>query len=220
MYEFVRGPMLWISVAVFVAGLVYRLIVLVRITARREPYPAFSDTAAPGLLNRLFRPLRVSARGTVWQTDRLVGAVSLVFHLCLIVTPLFLIGHSVLFFESFGLSLFSFDEATSDRMTVLFFFAALFLLSRRLFSPRVRAITTPYDYLLLLVTTAPFATGYLAYHQLFNYNTVMLCHMILGELMLIAVGATKLGHMVFFFFARFLVGGEYAILAGSRRWRT
>jgi hypothetical protein len=82
----------------------------------------------------------------------------------------------------------------------------------------VRIISTAYDYLVLGITVAPFLTGFFAYHLWFDYKTVITIHMLVGELMLIAIPFTKIGHMVFFFFVRILIGSEYSFGRGSREW--
>jgi hypothetical protein len=141
-----------------------------------------------------------------------------VFHVCLIVTPLFVVGHSVLFMESWSVSTPSFSEPASDGLTMLFLICAAALLARRLSVSKVRALTTLWDLTLLLIVIAPFLTGFLAYHQFGDYETVIILHMLSGELLLVSIGLTKLGHMVFFVFARFFVGSEFSFGAGSRRW--
>ena len=93
-----------------------------------------------------------------------------------------------------------------------------YFLGRRLFLARVRAITTAYDYLILLIAIAPFLTGYFAYHQWFDYDAVMTLHILAGEVMLITIPFTKLGHMLFFFLYRFFIGNEYSFVPGSRTW--
>jgi hypothetical protein len=71
---------------------------------------------------------------------------------------------------------------------------------------------------ILLIAVAPFLTGYFAYHQWFNYDTVMALHILSGEAMLITLPFTKLGHMLFFFLYRFLIGNEYSFAKGARAW--
>jgi nitrate reductase gamma subunit len=96
----------------------------------------------------------------------------------------------------------------------------IFFLLRRLFLNRVRAISTPYDYLVLLIATAPFVTGFLAFHHLFDYDTVIVLHILAGEIMLMAVPFTKLVHMPYFFINRFVLVHENTLGAGgSRIWR-
>ena len=59
-----------------------------------------------------------------------------------------------------------------------------------------------------------------AYHQWGDYQTMIVLHMLTGQLMLIAIPFTKLGHMVFFFFVRILIGSEFSFWRGNRMWLT
>ena len=59
------------------------------------------------------------------------------------------------------------------------------------------------------VTLAPFVTGYLAYHQYFDYDTVLILHIFFGELMLVVIPFTKLSHFLMFFFSRGITGMEF-----------
>ena len=72
--------------------------------------------------------------------------------------------------------------------------------------------------MILLIAAAPFLTGYIAYHQWFNYDTVITLHILAGEVMLISIPFTKLGHMLFFFLYRFLIGNEYSFARGEKTW--
>jgi nitrate reductase gamma subunit len=109
-------------------------------------------------------------------------------------------------------------EKAGDVLTGLLLCLGGFFLLRRFADPRVRALTSSSDYAVLFITVAPFLTGFIAFHQWFDYNTVLLVHMLTGELMLVAITFTKLGHMIFFFLARFLIGREYSLGRGSRTW--
>ena len=117
-------------------------------------------------------------------------------------------------------SLPSLPEAVTDGLTVIVIAGGAFFLLRRLFYTRVRAISTTYDYLVLLIATAPFITGFMAYHHLFDYDTIILLHILAGEIMLMAVPFTKLVHMPYFFINRFVLVHENSFGAGgSRVWR-
>jgi nitrate reductase gamma subunit len=147
-------------------------------------------------------------------------AVTTLFHLALVLTPFFVLGHNVLLDLTWHISLPSLPEAVADGFTVVVLAGGLFFLLRRIFLARVRAISTAYDYLVLLIATAPFITGFLAYHHLFDYDTVILLHMLFGEIMLMAVPFTKLVHMPFYFINRFLLVHENTMgSGGSRVWR-
>ncbi|MCG6918078.1 MAG: respiratory nitrate reductase subunit gamma, partial [Deltaproteobacteria bacterium] len=135
--------------------------------------------------------------------------VGFIFHICLLVTPLFLLAHGVLWYESWEISWWFLPETVADYMTLITIGCCIFLALRRIVLPYVRVVTTAADYLLLAVTLAPFVTGYLAYHQYFDYNTVLLLHMFFGELMLVVIPFTKLSHFLLFFFSRAVTGMEF-----------
>lgn len=231
MYEFLRGPMMWIAFLVFIFGLIYQAYNLIKMTKKSEKVYYTSKVKAKGKtfkesLKRIlsipsiqtWNNLRISIKGTILGSQPMLALLTSVFHLCIIITPVFLVGHNILLFQSWGLSLCTFSESTTDILTVIFLGCALILIIRRIFVPSVRSVTSLYDYLLLLITIAPFLTGYIAYHQLIDYRTIIIIHIIAGELMLLSIGLTKLGHMIFFFFVRFFIGSEYSFRSGSRKW--
>jgi hypothetical protein len=43
-------------------------------------------------------------------------------------------------------------------------------------------------------------------------------HILSGEIMLITLPFTRLGHMIFFFLYRFMIGSEYSFARGTRTW--
>jgi nitrate reductase gamma subunit len=141
------------------------------------------------------------------------------FHACLLAVPIFLLGHNILWDERWGISWWTFSEMTTDYLTLLLFAAAIVLILRRMVLPDVKIVTTAYDYLLLVIAIAPFATGYFAYHQwLLDYKTMLIIHILCGEIMLVAIPFTKLGHMVLFFFTRAHIGSEMGQRRGAKTW--
>ncbi|WP_300672863.1 hypothetical protein [Desulfoluna sp.] len=219
MYDFIRGPMVWISIAIFFGGILWQVFRFLTLSqAIEEPKlkrPAgLVAEVPPAGVGGFLHALKLS----IFKTSPGMIIVTSVFHLCLVMVPLFLLGHNILIERAIGFSLFSFSERTSDVLTVIFLFCGLFFLYRRLFLPRVRIITSGYDFLMLLLATAPFITGLLAYHQLFDYKTLMVLHILAGEAMLICAPFTKFVHMVYFFAVRFSVKGEWALGSGNRNW--
>ena len=221
MFNFVQGQLISIAVIIFILGFIYQGIQFFTLTKKKEwvfpPLPIETKpekkTTGQWIMKCLY-----TLNGTLWKTDRTLTIVTSVFHVCLIVAPLFLLGHNILLDQSWGLSFFSLPESFSDVLTLVVLVCGVYFLGRRLFLARVRAITTAYDYLILLIAIAPFLTGYLAYHQWFDYDAVMTLHILSGEVMLITIPFTKLGHMLFFFLYRFFIGSEYSFVRGSRTW--
>ena len=222
MYEFVRGPMVFISVIIFIIGLIYQACRLISITKKKDKQYFTSKVAKEknGFLQYFKKKFSFSSirTRTILGTQPFLALLTFIFHFCIIITPIFLMGHNVLIYQSWEFSFCSFSETITDILTIIFLISALIFLARRILVSRVRAVSSLFDYILLLITIAPFLTGYLTYHQLVNYENIITIHIITGELMLIAVGLTKLGHMIFFFFARFFIGSEYSFRSGSRAW--
>ena len=241
LYAFVSGPMVWISLALFVAGLVAQGLRFFKLTRAREPnrLPPPPHPAAPKkkrgkgaepqplfkrlldlaeAMGRPFDRLFQRACNTIAGTHPLTTALTVVFHVLLFATPILLIAHNTLIARAIGFGLPSLPDGLADLMTVVFLLCGGAFLYRRIFMRRVRAITTLYDYLVLLITVLPYLTGFLAYHQVGEYRTMITTHVITGELMLILVPFTRLGHALFFFLYRFLLGGEYGFGQGKRAW--
>jgi nitrate reductase gamma subunit len=231
---FIKGPMVWIAFGVFFAGLVIQGWRFFKISRRKDPvYLPKIPVAQPQkkkaktkktIMERL-RPLIGFAdkrwdhlENSMFFTHPVVTVVTVIFHVFLFATPIFLLAHNELFRKAFGFSLPSLSDQTTDTMTILFLMCGAFFLYRRVFVRRVRAITTLWDYVMLLVTLTPFITGFLAFRQWGDYRHVMIIHIVSGELMLMLIPFTKLGHMIYFFFYRLLIGSEYSFGQGKRAW--
>jgi nitrate reductase gamma subunit len=219
MVDFIRGQLISISLLVFILGLIYQLIQFFRLTKEKEwVYPPLEVKSEKKTAGKWVSLCLASLNGTMWKTYPVMTVMTSVFHVFLIVVPIFLLGHNMLLDQSWGVSLWSLPESVTDILTLVVVICVAFFLARRLFLARVRAITTLYDYVVLLIALAPFLTGYFAYHQWFNYDTVITLHILAGEVMLITIPFTKLGHMLFFFLYRFLIGNEYSFARGARAW--
>jgi nitrate reductase gamma subunit len=144
--------------------------------------------------------------------------VTFVFHLCLVLTPIFLLAHIVLVYESWQVQWWSLPEGVADVMSVLVVLACVFFLVRRIVAPEVQNVTFLSDYVLLAVVALPFLTGFLAYHQLGPYRPMLICHILTGEIMLMAIPFTRLSHMFFFFFTRAYMGSEFGNVRNARDW--
>jgi len=219
MYDFIRGPLIPIAFVIFILGLILQLVQFFKLTKKKEwVYPPLEVKSEKKTVGQWIVFCFASLNGTLWKTDPAMTMMTSIFHVCLIVVPIFLLGHNILLDQSWGFSLWSLPEFITDVLTLVVLICVAFFLARRLFLSRVRAITTVTDYVILLIAAAPFLTGYLAYHQWFNYHAVMTLHILAGEVMLMTIPFTKLGHMLFFFLYRFLIGGEYSFAKGARAW--
>jgi nitrate reductase gamma subunit len=216
----IRGPLVWVAFVVFIVGLVFQCVRMMRLTRKRKMPPRIYKK--PQTTKRFSRRMRdglVFLRVSVLGATPCMAVISFIFHTCLILTPFLVTAHSVLLDTSFGLSFVSLSERTTDGLTLIVLFCGIFFLTRRMAVRRVRAISGPADFILLAVAIGPFLTGFLAYHHLFNYQLMVTLHVLSGEIMLVMIPFSRFSHMIFFFISRFLIAGEHSRKSASRVWQ-
>jgi len=220
MYDLVFGPLMWLTTLIFIGGVGYRAYQLVQLTKKKDrarcPATAIREDSPE---ERKFRPI-VRLQNSVLGQHPIMAIVSFVFHVCLFAVPVLCLGHNETLYQFWGICFFSLPDALINIMTIIVLVGGLFFFLRRMAVPRVRAVSSTYDHLILLITIAPFMTGFFAYHQWGDPRTMIIIHALTGQLMLISIPFTKLGHMVFFFFARCLLGSEFSFGRGAREWAT
>jgi len=214
MYAFVAGPLLWISFAVFIIGLLVRVVTFLKVSSEKDKIIRQHFNWRYVLLTyvRWLMPINV----TVAKTPAFALLVYL-FHFCLLVVPIFLQGHIILWEESrFGLSWPALPHLLADFMTIILVFIAVLFLLRRALSRDLRLLSTFSDYALLIITALPFLTGYWVTHgtldAILSRYSIQIIHMLSGELMLVMIPLSKLSHFVLFFFSR----GATAVEFGRR----
>ncbi len=234
LYNLAQGPLLIIACIVFVLGFAWRIRQL-RGTTRRVNAPPLSAAARrvssgseQADLQFLTKNMSAARRAiffihkwlkrTVFASSPAAGVGSLFFHVGLFFVPLFLPGHNFLFRQKYHVGLPTLPETVMDRLTIVLLAFALFFFLRRVLYPRVRALSTAQDYLVLLMVIAPFFTGLVAYHHWMDYRTIMALHMTAADLLIAAIPFSKLGHMPFLLYARLFVSAERAWRPAARRW--
>lgn len=215
-YNFLTGPAAWIAFLTFIIGLILRVAYLYGLSKERDRV-FYNHMDLRWGLRSIFHWL-VPLGSVSLRRQPIFGIAFYLFHLCLLGVPLFLLAHNMLWQEAFGVSLPSLSESVADYLTVLFLVSALFLLLRRIIQPEVRILTTAWDYFLLILTSLPFITGFLAYHQIGPYQLMLITHILSSEVLLIVVPFSKLGHVILFFFSRAFIGFEMGQRRGARTW--
>jgi len=215
-YYFVSGPMVWISFIIFMGGSLYRLANLIILANKKERF-IFSYMSWRYGMRSILRWLTPFAT-TNWRRNPILMIVTFLFHICLVLVPIFLLSHIILFDESWDISWWSLPELLADILTILVIAGCIFFLLRRLILPEVQFVTSTSDYFLLAIVAAPFVTGFFAYHQWFGYQVFTILHIITGEIMLIAIPFTRLSHMLFSPFTRAYMGSEFGGIRHVRDW--
>jgi nitrate reductase gamma subunit len=215
MYDFVSGPLVWIAFVVFIAGMIFQLIKMLKMAEKdKVVYPYMNLKYSLRSLFHWIIPFASKNMRARYE----VTIMTFLFHLSLILLPIFLAAHVVMFTFSWGANWRFVSENTATFLTVLVILACVFFLCRRLMLPEVRFVTDPSDYLLLAIAAAPFVTGFMANRQWFDYETVVIIHMITGAVMLMTIPFTRLSHMLFFPFTRAYMGSEFGAVRNARDW--
>jgi nitrate reductase gamma subunit len=219
MYELVTGPLAWIAFGIFAVGLLYRLVWYIRGLNWQMDRVTYTANIAYGIRGALrsifFWLMPFGTHG--WRFYPGFTILVFIFHICLLITPVFLMGHNVLLLERWGFSLPTLPEGLADGMTLALIAAAVFIILRRIALPEVRIITKPYDFLVLAIAVAPFLTGFLAYHQVGDYDFWIVAHVLSGEVMLVSIPFTKLSHFLLFFLSRAQLGMDFGIKRGGMK---
>jgi nitrate reductase gamma subunit len=135
----------------------------------------------------------------------LFSLASFVSHIGIIIVPVLLAGHVVLWEGFLGTQLPSVNPTLADVLTLTTLVCLSILLVCRVFVRRHRAVSGPMDIALLVCIIVPFASGFLASHpgvNPFRWDVVMLVHILSAELLFVLMPFTKLAHVVLYAFDR------------------
>ncbi len=226
--EFVRGPLFVATFAFMILGLVRHIVLRTTglLQVRRK-------TPKRDIPWKIF--FRRSAGWIVPVGHMKVGApvlkiASIVFHVGLLLVPLFLVDHVLLWQRGAGFSWMSMGRGFADVLTLITIVTGLVLLLFRGVDRTARQLSRFRDYLLLVVLLLPFLSGWFASHPesaFLPYSTMMLIHVLSAELIFVLLPTTKLAHVVLFPFDRLssdifwrLVPGAGARVAETLRGST
>ncbi|MBW1766020.1 MAG: nitrate reductase [Deltaproteobacteria bacterium] len=211
-FSFVEGPLLWIAFLIFIIGSLLRAAMFFAASLRKDKiiYQHFSLKYVLATFALWLLPLNKDV-----AKNPIFTILGYIFHICLIVVPIWLSGHISLWEESrFEWSWRPIPDWLADWMTIIFLCIAVFFFLRRIISADIRLLSTFSDYFLLIVIALPFLTGYFLTHGTVDSigllgDNIQLIHMLSGELMLILIPFTKLSHFILFFFSRGATGIEF-----------
>ncbi len=215
-YALVSGPFAWIAFGLFFVGILVRLIGLVRMVNKTEKF-IFSYMSLKYSLRSIFHWI-VPFGTASWRLHPWLTIVTFGFHICLFLTPVFLMAHIVMLDEAWNISWWALPAQVADWMTVVVIFGCVFFLARRLTRKEVRFVTDASDFILLTIVAAPFVTGLLAYHQWAGTDWITIVHMLAGEIMLVAIPFTRLSHMIFSPLTRAYMGSEFGKVRNAKDW--
>ncbi len=193
MLNFLYGPLLYIAVAVFVIGMIARVVLYIKGLSQKLDRVAYKPQMGLGALHSIFK--WVLPGGTrAWRINPFMTAVFFMFHIGMVLLPLFLLQHVVVIEYMFGISLPSLPSGLADVLSIVAVLGLLGLAYRRIACSAAKALTTKQDWFVLILAGLPLVTG---------------------MIFLIAAPFTKLSHIVLFFMSRAQIGMDFAIKRGG-----
>jgi nitrate reductase gamma subunit len=215
MYQFVSGPLVWIAFIGFFGGVLFRVVAMARLARKdRVVYRTFDLKYGVRSLMHWVIPFA----STNMRARPLYSGLSYLFHLCVVLTPLFVMGHAVLWQTSWGVRWWSLPARAADVMTLVVIVACTVFIIRRLVRPEVRNVTYSSDFVLALVAMAPFVTGFVAHRQWLPYEPMLIAHILSGVVFLLVIPWTRLAHLIWFSFTRAYMGSEFGAVRHARDW--
>ena len=215
-YNFVSGPLVWLAFIIFIGGSIYRIWSLISLVNKKEKY-IYTFMSFKYSLRSIMHWITPFATVN-WRKRPIMTIITFVFHAGLVIMPLFVSAHVIMFHNAWGFSWGSLPESFTDAVTLLVIIACVIFLLRRLVLREVKFLTDASDYGILLMAAAPFITGFMAYHNIWNYHFWIILHILSGEIMLVAIPFTRLSHMLYAVFTRSYIGSEFGKVRHARDW--
>lgn len=217
MLEFARGPLFRFTFALMVFGLV-RLVGLTIYGAIRA-HALAGDQRLPWSLIRQRTLWVLFPFSRLTRTRAFYSIISLVFHVGLIVVPIFLYAHVRLWERGLGIAWPVLPARAADTLTIVAIAAAVVLFVGRVASPLSRTLSRSQDYVWLWLLMVVLASGLFASHPRWcpvDYHLMLLIHVLSAELVFVLMPFSKIAHCVLLPFSQLVsdLGWRFPATAG------
>jgi nitrate reductase gamma subunit len=129
----------------------------------------------------------------------LYSTFSLLFHVGLLLVPLFLAAHLLLWKRAIGVAWPSLPQILANHLTEIVIVTGLALFFGRLLPAGARQLSRLQDFVWPLLLVVPFLTGYVCSNIAIRpstYASLMLVHVYSADLILLLIPFTKIAHCV------------------------
>jgi nitrate reductase gamma subunit len=195
--EFVQGPLFRLCFLIMILGLIR--IFLIDVWNAYSAYRKAADKSMPWKL--------ITTRSLEWlvpikrigNSRPIYSIISILFHIGLLITPIFLYAHVQLWEESIGIRWITLPYTWAYWLTFSTIIFAFGLFFGRVFNKSSSFISRKQDYLWPLLLVIPFISGFICAHWVVNpssYQLMMLIHVLAGNLIFLLMPFTKIAHCV------------------------
>jgi len=216
--EWARGPVFVFAFSFMVLGLI-RHVVLTIAAVFKHMRRAGDQSLAYSKLARTTLEWLVPV-GKI-RNEVFYSVTSVVFHIAILIVPLFLAGHIALWARGLGISWPAISHEVADVLTIVAIVTAMMLFILRVGSGASRSLSRFQDYALPPLIAVPFVTGFLAMHPAsnpFSYEAVLFVHVMSANLIFVLMPMTKLSHAALLPGVQFVseIGWKWPADSGSR----
>lgn len=194
--QWLRGPVFWAGLAFMVLGLGRH--VAITLWGIVRTYRRAGDRTIP-TRQVLFATVKWLIPIQGLKNRLLYGLNTLIFHISIILVPIFLAGHIALWKRGTGLSWPALPNGISTALTIVAVVAAITIVIQRVAFRESRRLSRFQDFVMPLIVAVPFATGFLVMHPAWNpfsHQFMLFLHVLSGDLLFFLIPLTKLSHMV------------------------
>ena len=153
-YSFVSGPLVWVAFIIFIGGSLVKILSLWSLCKKKDGL-VFEYWSWSHALHSIIRWL-IPFATLGWKNKPGMAIATSVFHLGVVIMPLFVYAHVILIKEAFDISWGSIPDGVADTMSVVVVVAATYFIIRRITQPEVRYVTSCSDFVVLAIAIAPF----------------------------------------------------------------
>lgn len=215
--EFAEGPLFRFAIVVMLLGLARLVFLALRnISKMREralDEVNLWDLVVAGM--RWLSPMRWLQEHKAYYT-----ATSIIFHLGLILVPIFYLQHVTLWERGLGFGWPSINALSADALTLLTIGSGLLLVVFRAADAGARSLSVAQDWLLTPLCVLVFVTGYIGAHPGSNpisYQSIHLVHLLSGNALLLLIPFSKLSHVVLLPFTHAIADLSWKFVPGVGR---
>jgi nitrate reductase gamma subunit len=214
--DFARGPLFRLCFALMVLGLLR--ILLLTLLGVREAYQRNADKIVSWKEIRYQTLAWLFPVRRLWKQRPIYSGFSLLLHIGMILTPIFLESHILLWRNAVGFGWPAIPQRLANWLTLLVIFTGLGIFLGRVLHPAARKLSGFQEFLWPLLIVTPFVTGYVASNVNVaprTYQEVMLIHILAGDLILLLIPFTKLAHCVLAPLSQLVTGIAWKFPAGA-----
>ncbi len=153
-----------------------------------------------GFLGPLAGEYMEKGKDTFKGHGKIHTALSFFLHLGVVIVPLLLLDHLLLWEKSIGVRPPALPQTLANFLTIVTIVMAVSLVVKRIASRTARTLSTFQDYALLFMIMVIFLSGYSASRPWnpVSWEGTMIIHVLAGDLLLLLTPFTKLSHIVLY----------------------